>query len=546
MSSPKVSICIPAYKRPELMRACLQSISEQDFTDYEVVITDDSISDDVGIVVSEFKQKIKNLRYYKNKERKGSPENWNECIGKATGEYIKIIHCDDSFSGVASLRKYVSALDANPGVDFAFSSSHACDEGGRIIWTHRPTEAQVEELSKNPDSLYGSNIVGAPSVTIHRRSAIRYDKNLKWLVDFDYYMMLLKSNPKFVFIEEPLVSISLEGADKVTNECVGNKCVEFREYLYVYAKATRGGIKIKKSNFLRILWSIIKRYNIQSVKDVSSCSLLNKIPYEVRILMFIQKVLKNISVINRIRSSEYKKRLKDTFLYELYNHIFNRGNIWKPKVSYSQCGEDLIISFLFSWMKIEKPTYLDIGANEPVKFSNTYYFYKRGFRGVLVEPDPKLCKEIASKRVGDICLNVGIGFSENETTEDFYVMSTNTLNTFSKKEALRYSEYADKEIKEIKKIKLVSVNSVIKNNFSKTPNFVSIDTEGNDLKILESMNWGLYRPEVFCIETLTYTEDNTARKISEISDFMEKMGYFVYADTYINTIFVDKMAWKKR
>jgi glycosyltransferase involved in cell wall biosynthesis len=75
MNNPKVSICIPAYKRPGLMKICLDSICKQIFTDYEVIITDDSPNNEVSEIVDDFKYKIKNLKYFKNEKRMGSPEN---------------------------------------------------------------------------------------------------------------------------------------------------------------------------------------------------------------------------------------------------------------------------------------------------------------------------------------------------------------------------------------------------------------------------------------------------------------------------------------
>ncbi len=61
------------------------------------------------------------------------------------------------------------------------------------------------------------------------------------------------------------------------------------------------------------------------------------------------------------------------------------------QVTYSQFGEDLIVRYLFDSLGIARPTYLDIGANHPKFSGNTFGFYKRGSRGVLVEPNPRLC-----------------------------------------------------------------------------------------------------------------------------------------------------------
>jgi hypothetical protein len=70
----------------------------------------------------------------------------------------------------------------------------------------------------------------------------------------------------------------------------------------------------------------------------------------------------------------------------------------ESQMGYSQFGEDLILSHLFYQLDIKKPTYLDIGANEPRYISNTYFFYLKGSRGVLIEPNPFLYKKLKSMR----------------------------------------------------------------------------------------------------------------------------------------------------
>ena len=119
---PKVSICIPAYNQPTNLRRALESVFLQSFKDYEVIITDDSLDNSVSIVADEFGQHT-NLRYYKNKTRKDTPENWNEAVRLASGELIKILHHDDWFSDENSLADFVKMLDRNPEVDFGFSPS---------------------------------------------------------------------------------------------------------------------------------------------------------------------------------------------------------------------------------------------------------------------------------------------------------------------------------------------------------------------------------------------------------------------------------------
>lgn len=229
--------------------------------------------------------------------------------------------------------------------------------------------------------------------------------------------------------------------------------------------------------------------------------------------------------------------------------IRNQGNQEKSlfsKKSYSQCGEDIIIDHLLgAYLKIEKPSYLDIGAYHPFHYSNTAYFYKKGCHGVCVEPDPFLFEEIQKKRNKDICLNAGVASSTADFA-DFYILSSKTLNTFSKAEAERYESFGQQKIKKIIKIPLITINQIIEKYFPGCPDFISIDVEGLDLEIIKSFDFQKYRPAVFCIETLTYAEDTSERKIFEIIHFMEEQNYILYGDTHINSIFVERKRWDKR
>ena len=212
------------------------------------------------------------------------------------------------------------------------------------------------------------------------------------------------------------------------------------------------------------------------------------------------------------------------------------------QTSYSQCGEDCIVRNLLTCLDIPQPTYLDIGAHHPSFISNTYHFYQAGSSGVCIEPDPTLCQGIKAVRTRDVCLNIGIAGKSGEGGLTFYVFDPPTMNTFSPTERdaqLKVGLVLKQELQ----IEVISINKVIAQNFPATPNFVSLDTEGMDLAILETLDFKKYRPEVFCIETLTNIEE---RKMSEILDFMKSQQYVIYADTYLNTIFVEGNRWAAR
>ena len=224
---------------------------------------------------------------------------------------------------------------------------------------------------------------------------------------------------------------------------------------------------------------------------------------------------------------------------------YMRRKLAKPwKRSYSQLGEDLVIIFIFSILKISNPTYLDIGTNDPKKLNNTYKLYSKGWKGVCIEPDPVLCKKIRKVRPNDMVLNVGVGISE-EKSVNFYLMDDHRLNTFSEHEAARMKTMGH-TIQKMISIPLIPIHKIIKDNFATYPNFVSIDTEGMDLDIIKTFDFTTSLPEVFCIETVIYKKGGLGKKIPEIRELMERNGYFAFTDTYINTIFVNKKAWESR
>lgn len=206
------------------------------------------------------------------------------------------------------------------------------------------------------------------------------------------------------------------------------------------------------------------------------------------------------------------------------------------KASFSQVGEDRILDFLFHSLGISQPTYLDVGTNHPVIGSNTYYFYQRGSKGVCVEPDPALCEQIKKIRPRDTCVNTGIGVTEADET-DFYIFPVNGWNTFSKEEA-EYRNSNGQPYSKIIKMPLKNINAVIKEHFITNPDFISIDVEGMDFDIIKSLNFELYGPEILLLETIRFGNSARQEKQQNIIDYVLSKGYSVYADTFVNTIFL--------
>lgn len=212
------------------------------------------------------------------------------------------------------------------------------------------------------------------------------------------------------------------------------------------------------------------------------------------------------------------------------------------KISYSQCGEDIIIDYILEGLKIDKPIFMDIGAHHPFIFSNTALFYESGCQGINIEPDPNLFKLFEKYRKRDINLNIGISDKPGELL--FYIMSSQTMNTFSMQEAEDLVLNHGFKIIDKIKVPVDTVSNIVKKYLNgRNVDILSIDVEGVDLQILKSIDFTEFSPTVICAETVSYSTKGLGIKDLDIINFLEDNGYMKYADTYINTIFVRKDQW---
>ncbi|MFV0311344.1 MAG: FkbM family methyltransferase [Dysgonomonas sp.] len=223
--------------------------------------------------------------------------------------------------------------------------------------------------------------------------------------------------------------------------------------------------------------------------------------------------------------------------------IFEKPKTDTPfgKRSYSQCGEDLIISYLFSLRGINTPTYIDIGAHDPYYLSNTALFYERGARGINIEANPLLIDNFNRERPNDINLNIGI--SDTIDTIDFFIMEDSTLSTFSKSESDKMISLG-KPLREKRTISTTTVSEIINTYHNGiSPDFMSLDIEGLDYTILKDIDFQKITPKVICVEAADYSPIGAGKRRDDIIDLLIQKGYYEYANTNLNAIMVKRDFW---
>jgi glycosyltransferase involved in cell wall biosynthesis len=260
---PFISICIAAYNRTSFLKRLLDSIQRQTFKNFEVIVTDDSPGTEVDELCKQFKNNFK-LFYKKNIPALGTPANWNEAIKHANGEWIKLMHDDDWFANENCLELFAKATAENN--KFIFSAYHNVFENSgsteqKLFPSHwRP------RIIKNPVALLNTNVIGPPSVTlIHRSITEQYDTNMKWRVDIDFYIRLLKNEKTFSYINTPLINVGISDS-QVTNSCINQPEVELPEGLLLLIKY--GVEPLRNILVYDAWWRIIRNVGVRGRNDL--------------------------------------------------------------------------------------------------------------------------------------------------------------------------------------------------------------------------------------------------------------------------------------
>jgi glycosyltransferase involved in cell wall biosynthesis len=289
--TPEISICIPTYNQTKYLKKLLDSILIQTFTDFEIIISDDSSTDDVYNLISSYRCfLIDKITYVRNTKPLGPPMNWNNSISFAKGKWIKIMHHDDCFSSSNSLQLFYNLTFLNENIDFVYSGSFYFNSKNERV-NHSIDKNTFEYINKNPVSLFSGNLIGPPSSVMYKKKEIYFDRRLKWLVDIEFYYQYIFKTHSTNYTSEYLIE-SFIPEERVTNDCWMNKFVEVPEYLYCIHKHNINSISV-----LKHISDLFYKLGVFTKKDIKECGHSNKVPLLIFILIFINRVNNKIKHI---------------------------------------------------------------------------------------------------------------------------------------------------------------------------------------------------------------------------------------------------------
>jgi FkbM family methyltransferase len=208
------------------------------------------------------------------------------------------------------------------------------------------------------------------------------------------------------------------------------------------------------------------------------------------------------------------------------------------RLTWAQQGEDIVLwHVLHHLLQISDPTFMDVGAADPIKANNTYLLYYTGSRGVVVEPNPTFAAALRAKRPGDKVVEAGIGVSDAAEADYYEIKGNPLLNTFSA-EQVAYLQKGKSEsvVERVVKMPLLNINRVIQEQLGRAPDLLSTDIEGLDYAILQSLDLSRFRPGAICAETVSMFKDGRSSRITE---YLMSHEYVPRGGSTVNTIYVD-------
>lgn len=274
---PLVSILIPAYNQTKFLRFALESAINQTYKNTEIIICDDSTTDDVKVMVTDFIKSNKNIQYYNNGGPLGEygKHNSEKCLELANGEFISFLFHDDEYYPT-KVEKMVNHFIIDSSLTLVTSNRTLLNSEGNEIFD------KWKLIDKDDIKLSGehvarvmlfsvSNIIGEPTTVIFRKKDIinesvklydYYYSNIKCLGDIAIFLKLSSKGNVF-FIKEQLSKFRMHLDQNTYKNSV--KMWAQIDFFNLIVDSYEKGIFIKNEEELRIvlmLWKNKYHFNI--------------------------------------------------------------------------------------------------------------------------------------------------------------------------------------------------------------------------------------------------------------------------------------------
>lgn len=188
--------------------------------------------------------------------------------------------------------------------------------------------------------------------------------------------------------------------------------------------------------------------------------------------------------------------------------------------SYSQFGEDLALMFYLG--SESQKSFIDVGCNDPNRFSNTRLLHEAGWVGLNIDANPEFEKAYSKFRPGSKFVNALVGTSK--TPVSFYMFRESALDTTDETMAMDHINNAWQLLEE-RQIQPQTLNDIIlKECQNATPTLLSLDCEGAEIDVLNSLDMQIHRPKWILFESVNYS---LLQRDESVVNYLKEKGYSV-------------------
>ncbi len=230
-----ITVCLPTYNGASFLNECLNSIRNQTFTNWELIVSDDGSSDSTISIVEEFQKSIDQRVRIISHKRNGLASNWNNCMKHANGKYIKFVFQDDLIMPDC-LEKMIHLMESNQTIGLVFSKREIIHNNennehkqwldrfqnlhttwNSFSWKERNIVRGTRLLKDQNLLLEPLNKIGEPTAVMFRKDCLQkvgvFRNDLVQMLDWEYWMRIMKFY-KIGFIDIPLVAFRLHDAQE--------------------------------------------------------------------------------------------------------------------------------------------------------------------------------------------------------------------------------------------------------------------------------------------------------------------------------------------
>lgn len=203
----------------------------------------------------------------------------------------------------------------------------------------------------------------------------------------------------------------------------------------------------------------------------------------------------------------------------------------EARLLFAQTGEDIIISNYFHEKR--DGFYIEVGASHPLRFSNSFFLYLRGWKGILIDANKDLVDKASQIRVNDLCVHTAVSDYNGEVT--FHIFDEYLVSTMDEDQKAEWQKKWN--IVESKTVPCATLDSILEDKINITTqiDFLSIDTEGNDLNVLKGLNLNKYRPKLIVIEIHNFNIENIEE--NDIYVYLKNNSYKLIGYIIMNAYF---------